>query len=496
MKAAFPVEAVRAAEAMAIANGSTVAELMERAGTALANAALHRAAPHGRFLVLCGPGHNGGDGFVAARLLRRAGRQVNVEVVAPGSLSQETSRQRELLGGDGPPLDAGEPWGPGDVAIDALLGVGLTRPPDSLFATAIYRLRELRARGVAVVAADVPSGLAADSGIAYEPTVRADATVTFGALKLGLLGVEGSLHAGEVTVAGIDLPLPTNPGHWLLQEASVKEMVPALPRAAHKGTSGHVLVLAGSRDRAGAAAIACLGALRGGAGLVTLACREEVRRSVVLPPEVMVAQLSGAGPLGLEMCEELWVAMEGKRALVVGPGIHRGPETSLLIERMLAERPCPMVLDADGLNALSELPECTCRGELLLTPHPGEAQRLLKEPIPADIGGRIRAAQTLGKRYQAAVLLKGARTIIAGGRNVYVNPTGNPGLATGGTGDVLAGLAGALLGQGHCATNAGVIAAFIHGLAADLAVARTGERGLLASEVATAIGAVWARWRK
>jgi NAD(P)H-hydrate epimerase len=483
---------------------------MRRAGEA-AFEVLRARWPWARSLrVLCGGGNNGGDGYVAARLLRGAGRDARVvALVPPERLSPDARAVREQAERAGVPIDdQGElvafEAGVGDVVVDALFGTGLSRPPGGAFAEAIARIEAARVSGARVLAVDVPSGLSADTGRPLGPCVRADATVTFGFQKRGLVLHPGPDLAGEVRVADIGIPdaaaarVPV--GCELLTEGEARLLVPPRRPDAHKGDAGRVLVVAGSPGKTGAAHLALLGALRGGAGLVTLAARPEVLPLALAGrPEAMSLALSGSGPLGRGDLAALLAAARGADALVVGPGIPRGAETGELLRAFLGRAKVPAVLDADALNALAE-----DRGSvgglgvpLVLTPHPGEMARLAGITAEAVQEDRIGTATARAREWSATVVLKGARTVVADPEGPpAVVPTGNAGLASGGTGDVLAGLVGALLGSGLPAPAAARAAAFVHGRAGDLAARRYGERGLLAGDLGEAIGAVWAEWRR
>ena len=482
--------------------------LMERAGHAVADAAAELAGERGRVVVVCGAGNNGGDGYVAARLLREAGRTVRVvALVGAERLGPDARAVREHAERAGVPVDGGGPRAPlpagaGDVVVDAIFGTGLGRPPEGSFAEAIAAIEAARLAGARILAVDVPSGLSADTGHPLGPCVRADRTVTFAFAKRGLAVEPGLSLAGEVTVVDIGIPpeaarrVPT--GCELLTEAEARALVPARARDAHKGDAGRLLVVAGSPGKTGAAHLALTGALRGGAGLVTLAAR-----AAVLPfalagrPEAMSFSLAGDGPLGRGDLAPLLEAARDVDALAIGPGIPRGPETGELLRALLTGAGKPAVVDADGLNALASDPSLLAGlgVPLLLTPHPGEMARLCGTTIAEVQADRIRIAASRARAWDATVILKGARTVVADpAAPPTVVPTGNPGLATGGTGDVLTGLCGALLAGGFPPPAAGRVAAWVHGRAGDLAAARFGERGLVAGDLGEAIGAVWAEW--
>ncbi|GEJ57179.1 bifunctional NAD(P)H-hydrate repair enzyme [Anaeromyxobacter diazotrophicus] len=499
---------MRAIDGAAIAGGVPGMALMERAGAAVARAALVLRGPGGRVVALCGGGNNGGDGYVAARVLAEAGVPVSaVAIAAPDALRGDARAAHEAAVRGGVGVAPGAELaalraGPGDVLLDALLGTGLARAAGGAFAAAIARLAELRAGGAKVLAVDLPSGLSADTGRPLGPCVQADATVTFGFLKRGLVLHPGAELAGAVEVVDIGLPRAAAeavpPTAELLTEEEARALVPPRPPEAHKGDAGRLLVVAGSPGKSGAAHLALAGALRGGAGLVTLAARAEVLPFALAGrPEAMSLALPGEGPLGPGDLEALLAAAHGMDAVVIGPGIPRGPETAAALHAFLARARLPAVLDADALNALAERPDLLAAlpAPVVLTPHPGEMARLAGTTIAEVQRDRLAVAAARARAWGCAVVLKGARTVVAAPSGApAIVPAGNPGLATGGTGDVLAGLTGALL-AGHLPPfDAARAAAFAHALAGDLCAARLGQRGLLASDVAGALGEVWARW--
>jgi len=509
VKRALTAEQMRALDAAAAEHGMPASVLMENAGQALADAALALAAPTGRFLVLCGVGNNGGDGLVAARKLAALGRAVLVELAGPpDALKGDALRNHQALKASGvspSPIHDDYPVGPGDVVIDALFGTGLNRAPEGLTADAIGRMSVWRAAGAKVLAADLPSGLHSDTGVPFSPCVTADVTLAFGMLKVGQAVEPGASRSGRIEVVDIGIPRAAqgvlkDPATWLLEESDVKRRLPERRADSHKGTFGHVLVIAGSWGKTGAAALAGLGALRAGAGLVTVATRPEALVPVMQhSPELMGVELINEGPLSPADLNALLDAADGKQAVVLGPGIPRGEETGKLLQTFLEELTIPCVLDADGLNALAGNVEVLkkAKGDLLLTPHPGEMARLMGLTAQEVNADRVRAVRSLSTMTQVVVVLKGARTAIAReDGTVFLNPTGNPGLASGGTGDVLAGVCGALLAQGLSTEDAAVTGVYAHGLAGDLVAKRAGKMGLIASDLFEGLGEVWVRWER
>ncbi|MFN0064423.1 MAG: NAD(P)H-hydrate dehydratase [Myxococcaceae bacterium] len=503
MRRAVTSEEMRRVESLAEAQGTSLHVLMERAGLAVAEAAVALAPSSGRFVVFCGPGNNGGDGFVAARILSQRGRDVRIleaaESRAPlAQAMREEVRQLPRITWDDLPA-----FGRNDVAIDALLGTGLGRMVEGTLARAVTAMATLRQSGARVLAVDVPSGLGSEAQGAAGLCVTADATIALGAYKVGHLLASGREHCGQTSLADIGLSgwvaeLP-GPGVFGIEEEGVRAMLPARRLDTHKGTFGHVLVVAGSEGKSGAASLCAEGVLRAGAGLCTVAARSDVLEEA-LPrvPEAMGWPLAHEGPLTLADAPSLQAALADKRAWVLGPGIGRGKETGPLFEMFLRSTTIPAVLDADALNALTKLEAVReAKGGLILTPHPGEAARLL-EMTPAQVQvDRVAAARTLAVRSGAVVVLKGASTLVADPTgNLWVNPTGNPGMASGGMGDALAGMIGGFLAQGLPPLDAARIGVYAHGAAADIAAQQTGQLGLLARDVLASLGTVWTRWKR
>jgi NAD(P)H-hydrate epimerase len=353
------------------------------------------------------------------------------------------------------------------------------------------------AEGARVLAVDLPSGLSSDTGRAFDPSVTADLTVTFGALKLGLALEPGATLAGRVEVADIGLA-GLAPSTWLLEPGDGPRWLPPRRSDTNKGTYGHLLVVAGSRGKSGAAALAGLAALRSGVGLCTVCTPADTLSDVQgHAPELMGVALPAAAVLGPSHLDVLLAAAEGKDALVIGPGIPRGAETHLLLEALLGRLDVPVLLDADALNAVAGHPDLLgrSRAPLVLTPHPGEMARLGGKSIGEVQGNRIGTATAFARSQRAVVLLKGARTVVADpDGQVRVNSTGNPGMATGGTGDVLSGMVGAFLAQGLAPLDAASVGVLAHGLAGDAAARRWGRLGLVASDLTAALGEVWTAW--
>lgn len=498
---------------MESAGRAVVDALCELEGAARARAPEQRALSARSVDVVCGAGHNGGDGLVVARHLHMLGERVRVHLVAadPGRLGEVVAAQLERARRVGVEIvhsDDGALGLDACVVVDALFGTGLARNVEGAPARAIRSIADARGDGSRVVSIDLPSGIDADTGAVLGFAVAADATVTISLPKPGLLLHPGRAHAGRVFVARIGIA-DALPGDAALVAATpivwtrsgIAHALPSRPAAGHKGRFGHVLVVAGSEGKTGAAALAARAAMRSGAGLVTLACAHGLNDILeVKCTEVMTAPVgrAGARQLGDDALETLQALAAERDALALGPGIGVDAATVRLVRALCESIGAPMVLDADGLNALGrDLSLLKGRpGRTVLTPHPGEAARLLGTS-PAEINAdRIGAARALADASAAVVVLKGASTVVADvdGR-VCVNPTGNASLASGGTGDVLTGVVAAHLAQGLDPFVAAASAVYLHGAAADAWSERHGDSGLAASDLVDALPQTAARLR-
>lgn len=455
--------------------GIPVATLMEQAGAAVAQAALDMLNGRHPVHVICGKGHNGGDGIVAARRLHEQGVPVRVTMIAAEKdLALETARQLAMAREAGVPTDSTLTFGHERLVIDAVLGTGLSGPATGAGAEAI---QAVNAAGLPVLAVDIPSGLNADSGIAEGVAMRASRTVALGLPKPGFFQNDGVNLVGRWSVAPIGFPdslLNEPTGMRLTSPEDARSWLPIRRRDSHKGDNGHLLLIAGSDAMPGAAVLACLAALRAGVGLVTVAAPPSVCQAVMAhAPEALLRPYSGA------------IRLEGKfDAVAIGPGLGKEADRILAL---LGEWTGPTLLDADALNAMARGAKQP-PGPCLFTPHPGEMGRLLGCETSMVQKNRFEAARQASEHFGSTVLLKGAYTVVAApGQPLSVNPTGNPGMATGGMGDVLTGLGGALLAQGLNPYDAGRLAAYWHGLAGDLCAETVHEIGFTASEVARAL---------
>ena len=499
---------MRALDARAIASlGIPGPRLMEAAGGGAARLIVRRFAPirSRRVVILCGKGNNGGDGFVVARRLRAAGARVRVFLLARRgdvggdaalALGRWTGRVEEVADAGG--LGTVEAAVAGaDVVVDALLGTGLEGPARGLVGECITRLVRATAAGAPPVAAlDLPSGLSSDHGALAGPAVRATITATFAGWKRALLLHPAAALAGEVTVIPIGIPpeeVARDIRTGLIEDADVRRHFGPRPLDAHKGTFGHLLVVGGSRGKTGAAALACRAALRSGAGLATAATAVSQQPIVAaLGLEHMTEALPEvpSGCIARAASERILALATSMDAVALGPGLSLAEESLALARDLVAAVPRPMVVDADALSALAGHLECLkgAAGPRLLTPHPGEMARMLGVAIPEVQADRIEGARTFAVAHGVWLALKGAGTIVAtpDGR-VAINATGNPGMAKGGSGDVLTGMAGAFLARGLAPGDALEAAVYLHGRAGDLARARHGEEGMLAGDIVEAI---------
>lgn len=445
-------------------------ELMTRAAAA-AFAMLRRRWPEARRLrVVCGTGNNGGDGYLVARDALANGLAVDAVALGPPRGADAVSARAafEALGGTVHPLSAWPGLSPADVVVDALFGTGFDRAPEGEGREAI---EAINASGVPVFALDVPSGLSADTGACPGVAVRASATATFIVHKRGLHTHRAEL-AGEVELQALDLPREVleAPDAWLMVASSL----PPRPRDSHKGANGHVLAIGGDHGTGGAIRMAAEAALRSGAGLVSVATHEQnVLAMNAARPELMARAVNGP--------QALQPMLDKASVVALGPGLGQGAWGHALWTTAL-DMDLPTVLDADGLNLLHAEPR-RLPAKVVLTPHPGEAGRLLGIETAAVQADRFAAARELARRYRAVVVLKGNGSLVASpDGDVSVCPWGNPGMASGGMGDTLTGIIAGLLGQGCDPYRGACLGVALHARAADVA-ARAGERGLLAGDL-------------
>jgi NAD(P)H-hydrate epimerase len=474
--ALYTAEQVRELDRRAIEDlGIPGYELMTRAGHATLNG-LRALWPSARSVaVLCGPGNNGGDGYVVARIARAQGLRTRVvALVEPSRLQGDARRAYQDFVAAGGHC---EPWSPEvletDVIVDAIFGTGLVREVSGELASVIAAAN---GAGHPIVAVDIPSGLHADSGAVLGIAARAALTVTFIGRKLGCYLGAGPEHVGRLQFDDLAVPLEAYatqlPAARLLGEADVVAALPRRRHGAHKGDHGHVLVVGGGPGMPGAARLAGEAALRAGAGLVTAAVHPDYADVVATRPELMCVAASAAADLAQ--------AFERATVLAIGPGLGRSDWARELLAAALAAG-LPSVVDADALNLLADAPRRNDRW--VLTPHPGEAARLLGTTTAEVQGDRLAAARELQSRYGGTVVLKGAGSLVLSpGHPPRLCDRGNPGMATAGMGDVLTGVIAGIAAQCGDLAAAARAGVFVHAQAGDLA-ARRGERGLLAGDV-------------
>lgn len=475
-------------------------ELMEKAGRSCVDEITAEFGLKGRAVIICGKGNNGGDGYVIGRHLDQKGWSVRVIVLADqdqisGDAAVNLAKLPEAMinfcthEGQLSALHM-ENIFHADVIVDAMLGTGLRSDVGGIYLEAIDLVN---ASGRPVVSVDIPSGIHGTTGRLLGSAVRAYITVTFAFAKLGHVLYPGAEHTGRLVVADLGIPqklMESAPGYDFLNQETMRPMLYRRDRQAHKGVFGHCLIIAGSTGKTGAAALAANSAVRAGSGLVTLAVSESINSILeVKTTEAMTVPLpdSGSGHLTSSAFPAIEKLLIGKEAVAIGPGLDRRPGTVALVHTLVETIVQPLVIDADGLNALAEDMSVLRRKksrQVVLTPHPGEMSRMLGTSIPDVDAIRISVAQEFAVNYGVFLVLKGARTIIASpDRVAAINGSGNPGMATGGMGDVLTGIIVSLLGQGYSAWDACRLGVFIHGYAADLVAEEKGEIGMTASDV-------------
>jgi NAD(P)H-hydrate epimerase len=454
---------------------------MENAGAGVVEFLASRFTPLSshRIAVICGKGNNGGDGLAVARQLytRFRLRALHVVLVAdPGELRGDAAENLRMLTACGCPYSREVTFETrlATLVVDGLLGTGIKGPAAGPMLESIRQINTAFPLAK-IVAIDMPSGMPSDSGEPVGEFVRADYTVTFTALKVSQAMPPNCDHVGELHVVPIGSPpeLYEDVPLSLIEPRQFRTLLAPRPRSGHKGDFGHVLVIGGAHGKIGAAAMAGLAALRAGAGLVTVACSDSNLTTVA--PELMTAALPDS--------QSIASLAERKDVIAIGPGLGAAPPLVALTRSLFAESDKPMVVDADGLNALvGQVPDLPSRGKLrVLTPHPGEMARLIGRPVT----DRVADARSFATQKQVVLVLKGERTVIAfpDGR-VWINPTGTPAMGTGGTGDILTGIVAGFLGQFRTQPELAVAAAvYLHGLSGELGAASKGEKCLIATDL-------------
>lgn len=476
--------------------------LMENAGANAVQAVLNEfgAVFFRRVCVLCGGGNNGGDGFVIARHLKSEGAAVKVFFTGEkGKLTPESKTNYEICEKYGMEIIPLRSMADvekvsydlvnSDIIIDALMGTGLKKDVEGFMAQLIVYVNSLNKFTVAV---DVPSGVDPDTGDIKGVAVQASLTVTFGLPKIGLSIYPGLEYTGKLVVADINFPseLLARPRKNVLMTGEI--VVPMLPYRhpnANKGHFGPVLIIGGSRGMGGAVSLAAKAALKAGAGIVTAAVPENLHDSIKAGcDEVIIAPLKETedGSISGDSYERLMELAQKAKVVALGPGMGRNRETQSLIRRLVEGILKPVVLDADGINAVSEDKKClkNIKKDVILTPHIGEMSRLTGVKIEDIIKDKIRILQDFTSAFKANVLLKDGRSVMADfENNIYINTTGNSGMATPGSGDVLTGIIAAFMAHGLLSVQAGIAGSFLHGLAADMLLSQMSEEGITASDI-------------
>ena len=475
--------------------------LMENAGRAVVETIKEEYSPlEGKSIyIFSGSGNNGGDGIVAGRFLFNKGIKVKLFLLGrKEKIKGEAAINLNIALNSGIEIkeitsseeikSLKEELKVADIVIDALLGTGAEGAPRGIMKEMVSLINRY---GRNIVAVDIPTGVDADTGEVEGEAIQANCTVTFAYPKQGLYLYPGMDYAGKIKVADIGIPytLEVKTKCNLLTSADIPEDIFKRKLSSHKGDFGHLLVIAGSRGMTGAATLTSLAALRAGAGLVTLGIPESLNAILEAKlTEAMTLPLpqTEKGSLSCKALKKIEEFSKKCEAIALGPGVSTHKETAELVKMMIKQLTIPLIIDADGINALSD--EITLlsryKAPLIITPHPGELSRLLHISVKEIQKERIGSALTLAKNTGGIVLLKGARTVIADKEgNAWINSTGNPGMATGGSGDVLTGIIGGLLVQGFSALTAVKLGVYLHGLAADLAAQIKGEVSLIAGDV-------------
>ena len=481
--------------------------LMENAGRQVVAAmeAVHGDLQEHQVAVLCGRGNNGGDGFVVARTLIQRGVEVSVFVLgAIADVRGDARINLEILGRLGltvVEVADSQAWelhfsevSNCTLIVDAIFGTGLNAPLTGLLETVVA---DVNGSGIPVVAIDLPSGLSADSHEPIGDSIEAGVTITLGAPKLALVLPPAETRAGDIVIADIGIPSEVieavdGPRVELLTRSTMRPLVTPRNADTHKGDYGRVLIIAGSLGKTGAAHLSALGALRSGAGLVTVATASACLPIVAsMGPEYMTVPID-ENPDGLDPDAVDDLLESARDVLAIGPGLGQGAGTRAFIHALVDRATLPLVVDADGLNAFAGEPDRLAGREgrdVIITPHPGEMARLVDMSIEEVQANRLEVARTFAQTHHVYVVLKGHRTLIATpDGTVFINPTGNPGMATGGTGDVLCGMIAAWVAQLLDAEAACKLSVYLHGLAGDLAEADDGEVSMTAGDLASHIG--------
>ncbi len=497
---------VRQIENQAVNLGVSLEMLMENAGNAVAaqvKQVLHSAVGK-RVLVLVGPGNNGGDGLVAARYLHDWGAKVNICLCASRAQNDKNLKLAMQCGIPIIPAYEGRALADlrasissADVIIDALFGIGKIRPIEGIFKEVLQNVSMVKGTKSkpVLVAVDLPSGLNSDTGEVEPSCPCADITVTFGYPKIGLFSFPGAEKVGKLVIADIGIPrdLAHDIDVELITGQWVRETLPQRHLNAHKGSFGKVLVIAGSVNYIGAAYLACMGAARVGAGLVTLATASSLQpilASKLTETTYIPLPEAKMGVIGSQAISTLQLEISNYDVLLLGCGLGQHPETvefvKSLLDVIVSQAEQPLILDADAVNTLAQMPQWwrKLRQDAILTPHPGEMARLLGISAKEVQGSRLSIAQRSAKKWKKTVVLKGANTIVAAPNGeAKVNNAANPALASAGTGDVLAGAIAGLAAQGLSLFHAAACGVYLHSRAGDIVAEELGDAGVIATDL-------------
>ncbi|MBI3813767.1 MAG: NAD(P)H-hydrate dehydratase [Nitrospinae bacterium] len=487
--------------------------LMENAAMGVVSSILKRFPDikNKRVGIFSGKGNNGGDGLAVARHLNNKGVETTVYLLSKKEMLKGDARTNLNIADNARTnLNIADKMGirifeiaslneleaikddalKNDIFIDAIFGTGLTSGVKGYYTNII---KFINSSGKFILSIDIPSGLSSDTGEIIGGHIKADLTVSLCLPKIGEILYPAAEYIGDLDIADIGIPktiideegIKVN----LIENADVAGILPKRRPDTHKGTYGHLIVVAGSKGKGGAAAMASISALRAGAGLVTLALPECLNTSFETRiPEVMTLPLPDTkdGTIDKSASKILLKFLEGKSAVLIGPGITTNPSTSSFVKKIIKEIGCPLLIDADGLNIVADEIEILKKraSPVIVTPHPGEMARMLNTTSKEIQANRIESGRKLAVKYRLYVILKGARTVIAApDGDVYINPTGNPGMATAGTGDVLSGIIAGFLCQGLSAKDSSILGVYLHGMAGDIAADKLSQTALIAGDL-------------
>ncbi len=457
--------------------------LMERAAMSAVKLLLEREQSDARFLAVCGPGNNGGDGVATARILHEMGYKAAVSFVGqPEKMSSETQKQMEIAVGCHVPVIPMSSIKDNqfDVIIDGLFGIGLTREITDVYEQIINEINDSDA---IVYSLDIPSGVHAGSGEIMNVAIKADTTITFGVNKLGLILHPGCTYAGDVIIADIGFPRESltmiKSPYYYYEPQDIRHMLPERKPRTHKGSYGHVLVVAGSETMCGAACLCAEAAYKSGAGLVRVVS-PGINRDIILEkcPEALFSER-----------DELSEVTDWADAIVIGPGLGLDKEAQEMVQYVVENSPVPTVIDGDGIK-LARNVTSTLSENFVVTPHMKEMSYLTNRDISDLLKNPVSAAYDAAMDLDGIVVCKDARTVVSDGHSCYINVSGNNGMATGGSGDVLAGVVGGFLAQGMEPFDAAKLAVYLHGLAGDVMAEKLSKYSLMASDLLDGLGEV------